>query len=89
MSNTSVQRVIKRFDTKNTNTKNLKKSYQGRHKSLTERDEIMQTQKYTITQRSIHAQPNSGMGTNVGQRGLSQTGTVWLRRWSLSTTPAR
>ncbi len=26
------------------------------------------------------------MGTNVGQRGLSQTGTVWLRRWSLSTT---
>ena len=31
--------VIKRFDTKNTNTKKLKKSYQGRHKSLTERDE--------------------------------------------------
>ena len=39
MSKTSVQRVIKRFDTKNTNTKNLKKSYQGRRKSLTERDE--------------------------------------------------
>ncbi len=37
MSKTSVQRVIKRFDTKN--TKNLKKSYQGRRKSLTERDE--------------------------------------------------
>ena len=44
---------------------------------------------YTISQRSIHAQLNSGMGTNVGQRGLSQTGTVWLRCWSLSTTPAR
>ncbi|CAB3978201.1 Transposable element Tcb1 transposase [Paramuricea clavata] len=39
MSKTSVQRVIKRFDTKNTNTKKLKKSYQGRRKSLTERDE--------------------------------------------------
>ncbi len=39
MSKTSVQRVIKRFDTKNTNTKNLKKSYQGQRKSLTERDE--------------------------------------------------
>ena len=37
MSKTNVQRVIKRFDTKN--TKNLKKSYQGRRKSLTERDE--------------------------------------------------
>ena len=37
MSKTSVQRVIKRFDTKN--TKNLKKFYQGRRKSLTERDE--------------------------------------------------
>ncbi len=45
MSNTSVQRVIKRFDTKNTNTKNLKKSYQDRRKSLMERDEITQTQK--------------------------------------------
>ncbi len=44
MSKTSVQRV-KWFDTKNTNTKNLKKFYQGRHKSLTERDEITQTQK--------------------------------------------
>ena len=40
MSKTSVQRVIKWFD-----TKNLKKFYQGRHKSLTERDEITQTQK--------------------------------------------
>ncbi len=39
MSKTSVQRVIKRFNTKNTNTKNLKKSYQGRRKSLTERNE--------------------------------------------------
>ena len=37
MSKTSVQRVIRRFDTKN--TKNLKKFYQGRRKSLTERDE--------------------------------------------------
>ena len=26
---------------------------------------------YTISQRSIHAQLNSGMGTNVGQRGLN------------------
>ena len=40
MSKTSVQRVIKWFD-----TKNLKKFYQGRRKSLTERDEITQTQK--------------------------------------------
>ncbi len=40
MSKTSVQRVIKRFiNTKNTNIKNLKKSYQGRRKSLTERNE--------------------------------------------------
>ena len=39
MSKTSVQRVIKRFNTKNTNTKNLKKSYQVRRKSLTERNE--------------------------------------------------
>ena len=45
MSKISVRRVIKWFDTKNTNTKNLKKSYQGRRKSLTERDEITQTQK--------------------------------------------
>ncbi len=27
------------------------------------------------------------MGTNVGQRGPSQTGTVWPRRWSLRTDP--
>ncbi len=39
MSKTSVQRVIKGLILKIQDTKNLKKSYQGRRKSLTERDE--------------------------------------------------
>ena len=42
-------------------TVNLKSNCEDNHKQ------------YTISQRSIHAQLNSGMGTNVGQRGLSQT----------------
>ena len=39
MSKTSVFRIIKHFDCSNTRGKKLKKAYQGRHKSLTERDE--------------------------------------------------
>ena len=39
MSKTSVQRIVKSFDSKNRNKKKPKKSYQGRRKSLTERDE--------------------------------------------------
>ena len=39
MSKTSVFRIIKHFDCSNTRGKKLKKAYQGRHKSLIERDE--------------------------------------------------
>ena len=39
MSKTSVFRIIKHFDCSNTRGEKLKKAYQGRHKSLTERDE--------------------------------------------------
>ena len=36
---------------------------------------------YCISQRSIHAQLNSGMGTNVGQRGLTGGGWVMGDGW--------
>ena len=39
MSKTSVQRIVKSFDSKNRNKKKPKKSYQCRRKSLTERDD--------------------------------------------------
>ena len=39
MSKTSVQRIVKSYDSKNRNMKKPKKSYQGRRKSSTERDE--------------------------------------------------
>ena len=38
-------------------------------------------QQYTILQRSIHAQLNSGMGTNLGQPGLSHPGEVAGGLW--------
>ncbi len=53
MSKTSVQRVIKRFNTKNTNIKNLKKSYQGRRKSLTERNERKLKEQLSNSQKKV------------------------------------